>query len=111
RSSSPRAHSRRPVSPRAHGASTEVATRAYKSHRPRVVVGGDIRNQKRFRHGPRTADMRSRAVGIVVAVIAVVAVLTSGLVLADPVADTGGQTAPRSEEHTSELQSRFDLVC
>lgn len=45
--------------------------------------------------------MRSRAVGIVVAVIAVVAVLTSGLVLADPAADTGGQTASTATSNTT----------
>src|SRR5699024_11605847 len=28
-----------------------------------------------------------------------------------PGGSTGSSTAPRSEEHTSELQSRFDLVC
>src|SRR5699024_12714154 len=31
--------------------------------------------------------------------------------LGDPVYDEDPETGERSEEHTSELQSRFDLVC
>src|SRR5437868_13301763 len=34
-----------------------------------------------------------------------------GASAADPSSSSSGRPRPRSEEHTSELQSRFDLVC
>src|SRR5438067_2875495 len=46
--------------------------------------------------GPRTTGLRSTS-------------RTSGCSTASR--ETATRTAPRSEEHTSELQSRFDLVC
>src|SRR5256885_9408986 len=55
--------------------------------------------------GPKTSELGSCGRAIAVPAVLLEVVMGMRLVLALPATYTGGEDAPRSEEHTSELQS------
>src|SRR5216683_7945902 len=79
-----------------------------------VILAGTRRRVDKCQPAWSTRRMAWAAGATVAAISArckfIASVLQAGMIRAAPL-PSFGQTAPKSEEHTSELQSRSDLVC
>src|SRR5437868_9490596 len=80
-----------------------LALHSFPTRRSSDLIAPFLKLADSFASGPRTLSTMSAALAASAADLAIFAPAAAN--------SASGMDEPRSEEHTSELQSRFDIVC